>query len=198
MLLQILLMMSSLSMAQMCPPPSTKNCGRLGGETAPAYGAATAPTAPAQQASGQQGIDATDAKLLTPAVRSVMELTNQVRIKNGLQPLAFDPHCTRAARDHAIDTGKNRLRGHVGSDGSQLVDRYKRYSSDFSMLSENWALLGDETGTTLTPRKLVESWLGSPSHKANILDPTAKKIGVGLYRIGIELIGVQCFSAPAQ
>lgn len=197
MLLQIILMMSSLSFAQMCPPPSTKNCGRLG-ETAPANGAASAPATAPAQAPASQGIDATDAKLLTPAVRSVMELTNQIRIKNGLQPLAFDPHCTRAARDHAIDTGKNRLRGHVGSDGSQLVDRYKRYSSDFSMLSENWALLGDENGTTLTPRKLVEAWMGSPSHKANILDPTAKKIGVGLYRIGIELIGVQCFSAPAQ
>ena len=103
-----------------------------------------------------------------------------------------------AARDHAIDTGKNRLRGHVGSDGSQLQDRYKRYSNDFSMLAENWAYIQDPTSATLTPRNLVESWMKSPGHRANILDPTAKKIGVGLYRIGVELYAVQCFSAAAK
>lgn len=190
----LVLMMSSVSSAQMCPPPSTKYCGRLS-DTASAQRPQQAPAAPSDV--GSESLDFQDQKLLTPAVRAVIKLTNIERAKLGLSALTFDPNCTRAAQDHATDTGKNRIRGHVGSDGSQLQERYQRYSSDFSMLSENWAYLMDPSAQTLTPARLVASWMASPGHKANILDPTAKKMGVGLYRQGAELYAVQCFMAPA-
>jgi uncharacterized protein YkwD len=178
MLLSILLMMSSALMAADVAPA---NGGPLPAPSGPKY---------------ETKLDPQDEKLLTPAAKAVMDLVNQERQKQGLASLEFDPHCARAARDHAVDTGKNRLRGHVGSDGSQLQDRYQRYSNQFSLLAENWAYIQDPSGQKLTPRSLMASWMNSANHRGNILDPKAKKIGVGLYRIGVELYAVQCFSAP--
>lgn len=211
MLLSLILMMSSPSMAQLCPPPSTKYCGRLS-DTASASGsqnhtppsrpspprAAMDETAASNALGNNQRLSLEDEKLLTPAVVGVIRLVNAERAKVGLSALTFDPSCSRAAQDHAVDSGRNRLNGHVGSDGSQLPDRYRRYSSDFSMLSENWARIEDPSIRTLTPRTLVNSWMASPGHKANILDPTARRMGVGIYRAGAIMYGVQCFSAPAQ
>lgn len=172
----------------------TLSSNLLASELAPANKAALPTKVYTSSSQGQ--LSDIDQKLLTPAAQALMGLVNKERTNLGLNSLAFDPHCARAARDHAIDSGKNRLRGHMGSDGSQLQDRYQRYSSDYSMLAENWAYIQDPSGQTLTPRSLHENWMKSSGHKRNILDPSAKRIGIGLYRIGAELYAVQCFSAP--
>ncbi len=183
MLLSALLMMSSLTfanfteMAQVQPRSATT-----------ATNTATATAA----------LDPQDEKLRTPAVEWTIKAVNEVRASAGLSALTFDPACARAARDHAIDTGKNRLRGHTGSDGSQPHERYQKYSSDFSMILENWAFASDPSGDELTPRVMMKLWMSSKDHKANILKPEAKRIGVGFYRIGTNLYAVQCFSAPAK
>lgn len=185
MLLSLLITISSMSFAQF-----TEMASPLPGPKSPPV------QAPVASSTLAAPMDPQDEKLLTKPVAWMIDAVNQARQKAGLETLTFDASCARSARDHAYDTGKNRLRGHVGSDSSLPQDRYKRYSSDFSMISENWGFISDPSGQKLTPREMMIQWMKSPNHRANILDASAKRMGVGFYRVGTNLYAVQCFSAP--
>lgn len=184
MLLTLILALSSPSMAQ-----SRSETASASGHTAQHYQAS--PQASSTHASETE-------RLMLEASQGTLRLVNQERTQRGLKPLTLDLACSKAAQDHALDSGRNRIHGHIGSDGSQPQDRYKRYSNDFSMISENWAKISDPSGKTLTPRTLVNSWMASENHRANILDATATRMGMGFYRNRSDLYGVQCFSAPAN
>ncbi|NEP07952.1 MAG: CAP domain-containing protein, partial [Okeania sp. SIO4D6] len=64
---------------------------------------------------------------------------------------------------------------HTGLDGSSAGDRIETTGYDFSAWAENIAV------GYLTPEAVVEGWMNSPGHRANILDPNLQEIGVGYY-----------------
>ena len=66
-----------------------------------------------------------------------------------------------------------RYLGHDSSDGRELRDRINEVDYDWSYIAENAA-----SGQS-SPKRAVEAWMNSPGHRANILDPEIKEIGVG-------------------
>ncbi len=106
----------------------------------------------------------------------VVALTNAARRESGLAPLQPSQRLDRVAHGHACDMAARGTFSHAGSDGSDLGLRMRRGNYAYRMGAENVAKGFD------TPERLVSGWMNSPGHRANILQPKAREVGVGLAR----------------
>ncbi len=106
-------------------------------------------------------------------IEQVVELTNIERAKAGLQPLELNNQLLNAAQDHSNDMAQDDFFSHTGADGSSIGDRVRASGYQYSTTGENIA-----AGQT-TPAQVVEGWMNSPGHRANILNPNYTEIGVG-------------------
>jgi uncharacterized protein YkwD len=96
---------------------------------------------------------------------------NAVRARHGLAPLRVDTHLERAARSHSREmlTTDDFTHGAFGTRMSQFDVRG-------SLAGENLAW---GTGARGTARGIVAAWLASPMHRANLLRPSFRRIGIG-------------------
>lgn len=112
--------------------------------------------------------------------RRVLAEINRIREVAGRGGLRLSPRLWRPARAHAKYLA---LRGgalrHESPDGGPFWQRLVRagYPSKVRM-SENLAMLGGGCRPE-DPREVVRLWLGSPPHRANLLDPKIRQMGVG-------------------
>lgn len=81
-----------------------------------------------------------------------------------------------AARSHSIDMASNNFLSHTGSDGGTVVERTTDAGYDYRVLAENIAG-GQQTSTAV-----VNDWLNSSGHCANIMSPELKEIGAACVR----------------
>ena len=107
--------------------------------------------------------------------RTVLDLTNDYRAGYGLPPLTWDDSLAQAARLHSADMAYNDFIAHEGSDGSTVGERITRTGWDWRMVKENVA-----TGQQ-APYIVVDSWINSPGHRANMLSEDVRYLGVGFY-----------------
>lgn len=111
----------------------------------------------------------------------VLELINQARARgrrcgrrkfDAAAPLVMDAALERAARNHAEDMAAHSLAGHDGSDNSKPAERATRVGYSWSAVAENVA------GGQTTAGEVVETWLGSPGHCANLMDARYSETGI--------------------
>ncbi|MEU1514762.1 CAP domain-containing protein [Streptomyces sp. NPDC005811] len=112
------------------------------------------------------------------ATARVLSLVNAERDKAGCSPLTENAKLTKAAQDHSQDMADHQNMSHTGSDGSSMSDRLSRVGYTFSSAGENVA------AGYGTPESVMDGWMNSPGHKANILNCGFKEIGVGLAQPG--------------
>ncbi|KOV58019.1 stress protein [Streptomyces sp. NRRL WC-3618] len=103
----------------------------------------------------------------------VIDLTNRERARAGLPSLAPDAPLTRAAQAHSTDMVVRAFYSHTGPDGSQPWDRAAAAGSARRTIGENIAC-GQRS-----PAEVVEGWMNSPGHRANILKREFTHIGIG-------------------
>ncbi|MEV0176119.1 CAP domain-containing protein [Streptomyces sp. NPDC050803] len=118
------------------------------------------------------------ARPFTPAglartATEVVDLTNRERTRAGLPPLAVDPVLTAAAQAHSADMVARAFYSHTSPDGSRPWDRAAAAGSARRSIGENIAC-GQRSAA-----EVVEGWMNSPGHRANILKPDFTHIGVG-------------------
>jgi uncharacterized protein YkwD len=106
-------------------------------------------------------------------VKQLLTEMNRVRAEHKLAPLRADERLMRAAQRHAEDIARNGRLDHQGSDGSKLSDRAKRAGYAFARVAENLA------AGYATAAQAVRSWLDSPPHRRNLLDPDIRDAGIG-------------------
>ncbi|MFE7903163.1 CAP domain-containing protein [Streptomyces sp. NPDC057424] len=104
---------------------------------------------------------------------AVIGLTNRERARAGLPPLSADPLLTTAAQAHSADMVARAFYAHTAPDGSQPWDRAAAAGSTRRSVGENIAC-GQRS-----PADVVEGWMNSPGHRANILKPGFTHIGIG-------------------
>jgi uncharacterized protein YkwD len=108
-------------------------------------------------------------------------LVNGERADRGLRALSTDADLAQAAMVHGGDMVERGYFAHDGRDGSKPADRIRRagYLSGGGawQIGENLAW---GTGDLSTPRSIMAAWMSSPGHRANILEPDYKEIGVAL------------------
>ena len=103
----------------------------------------------------------------------VVELINAERTKVGLLSLYAQSQLGIAARLHSADMACNDFFSHTGSDGSSPADRIMRQGYSGYYFGENIA-----AGYS-TPESVVNAWMNSAGHRANILNTNYTEIGIG-------------------
>lgn len=110
------------------------------------------------------------ASLTTPE-SALLRQMNVVRVQHGLKPLRFDSRLEQAARFHS----REMIAGDVFQHGA-FASRMVRFRIQGSLAGENLAW---GTGALATARGVVAAWLASPEHRANLLRPSFRRVGIG-------------------
>ena len=110
--------------------------------------------------------------------RTALDLLNQKRIENGLQPLPWNEQLAAVARLHSQNMAQFNFFSHRGLDNKMVSDR----ADDAHM--GRWRAIGENIaynrGYQDPISKAVELWLDSPSHRHNLLDNNWKETAVGI------------------
>src|SRR5690625_3861386 len=110
--------------------------------------------------------------------QQVFELTNQERLKNGLNALQVDYELSRVAQEKSRDMQINRYFDHNSPTYGSPFDMMRAYGINYRSAGENIAR-GQRT-----PEEVVNAWMNSPGHRANILNSSFTHIGVGYVEKG--------------
>lgn len=111
---------------------------------------------------------------LTRSESSLLSAMNQVRVAHGLRPLRADGRLEVAARGHS----RSMLRTGSFSHGA-FSARIRRIGVRAPRVGENLAW---SAGALAAARTIVQMWLASPAHRANLLRPGYRIVGVGAIR----------------
>lgn len=119
-----------------------------------------------------------DSAELTEYAEQVAILVNRERTANGLQPVKFSPMLSEAANVRSSELEENF--SHTRPNGTSCFTVLKEFSISYVSAAENIAY-GQRT-----PEIVMNSWMNSSGHRANILSKNVDYIGVGVvYRNGI-------------
>lgn len=106
--------------------------------------------------------------------QEVLDLVNVERAKYGLTPLVMgDANLTAAAQKRAEEIAT--VNSHTRPDGSKCFTVLKEYGVTAAPTGENAAW------GSVSPQEVVDAWMQSEGHRANILNPEARAMGVGYY-----------------
>ncbi|MFC5218733.1 sigma-70 family RNA polymerase sigma factor [Streptomyces coerulescens] len=111
----------------------------------------------------------------TDTVGQVVALVNKERANAGCGPLAEDSLLNKSAQGHSEDMAARDFFDHTNPDGADPGQRITAAGYRWSTYGENIAM-GQQT-----PAAVMDSWMNSPGHKANILNCSFKDIGVGIH-----------------
>lgn len=131
---------------------------------------------------------------LDPAI--VLKWTNQYRADNGLATLAMNDLLVKAAQNKTDDMFKNQYFEHVSPSGVTPAQVVTSAGYKYNLTGENLAL-----GDFKDEKDLVDAWMNSPGHRANILNKDFTEIGIatGLNTFedrGKTWLAVQEFGKP--
>lgn len=125
----------------------------------------------------------------------LIELTNQVRVEQGLEPLAISSKLNEAAEKKAMDMINQDYFAHTSPDGLSPWYWVSKAGYKYTTAGEN---LAKDFGES---EYVHQAWMNSPSHRANILNKNFQDIGIAVARGEINgketTIAVQFFGKIA-
>jgi uncharacterized protein YkwD len=122
---------------------------------------------------GLGGPPTAEAATAASAAEQMLTLVNAERREAGCADVRLDPRLTSAASKHSADMATNDYFSHTGRNGSGFATRIEAAGHP-TPNSENIAA-GDSTAEEAFTR-----WMDSAWHRQNILDCSAKDMGVGV------------------
>jgi uncharacterized protein YkwD len=102
-------------------------------------------------------------------------LTNQARAAEGLQPLTLNATLNQAAGIRVAEVPSSPS-AHQRLDGSAFYTVFAQVGLSPRTGGENVATA---TANAFTPEQIVNGWLNSPGHRANIMNASFTEIGIG-------------------
>ncbi|MFF9769132.1 sigma-70 family RNA polymerase sigma factor [Streptomyces sp. NPDC014636] len=111
----------------------------------------------------------------TGTVAQVVALVNKERAAAGCGPVTEDTQLDNAAQGLSDDMAARGFFDHTDPDGNGPGERITAAGYRWSTYGENIAR-GQQT-----PQAVMDSWMNSPGHRANILNCSFKNIGVGVH-----------------
>jgi len=108
----------------------------------------------------------------------VIRLVNEQRSKNGLKPLTANWELSRVARYKSQDMVDNRYFSHTSPTYGTPFQMIRAFGLTYRTAGENIAY-GQRT-----PQAVVNAWMNSNGHRANILNASYTQIGVGYVSSG--------------
>ena len=118
--------------------------------------------------------DSSEDNIVLSYAEQVVKLVNEERTKAGLSPLTMDADITAAANVRASEIKQSF--SHTRPDGRSFSTALQEQGVTFRGSGENIAW-GQRT-----PEQVMNGWMNSDGHRANILNENFKNIGVGYYQ----------------
>jgi uncharacterized protein YkwD len=115
------------------------------------------------------------------AAAAVVRDVNALRARNGLRPLRRNKRLQSAAQNMASQMAATRYFAHITRDGRTLADRV--VATGYTAGRTNWRLAENiawGSRELASPLAIVTSWMSSPEHRRNMLDPGLRDVGIGV------------------
>jgi uncharacterized protein YkwD len=108
----------------------------------------------------------------------VLKDLNAIRVQHGLVPLHLNVRLSAAAAQHSREMGTDGYFEHNSHDGTAFWKRIAHWygSSSYGYWSVGENLLW--SSPDVSPSGALQLWMNSPEHRANILAPRWREIGV--------------------
>jgi uncharacterized protein YkwD len=116
---------------------------------------------------------------------AVLCLHNQIRREHNLPLLKENSRLRKAGTTHSNEMVDEGYFDHTAPDGTTFVDRI--LGSGYAKRNGDWTIgenLAWGTGELSTPAGVMQAWMNSAGHKANILKRSYKELGIGI-RLGV-------------
>jgi uncharacterized protein YkwD len=129
--------------------------------------------------------------------RTLLDLNNLFRRREGPPPLAWDDGLALAARAHAADMAVTETFDHLTREGYSPAGRIGLLARDLvGAPGENIAMRRNASGAVRSDQ-IMGQWRTSPGHRANLLAPGFTHVGYGVLRQGPRVIAVGAYAEVA-
>ncbi|MEA2253740.1 MAG: hypothetical protein QOI62_2820 [Solirubrobacteraceae bacterium] len=140
------------------------------------------PASASAQTAACAGAQATASAVAPSSVRVALRcLVNAIRAQHGLEPVTPSSRLNLAAQRHGADMVARRFFDHVSPSGGTLSKRVSR--AGYLASASEWTL-GEDIGWApegeATPAALLDAWMNSAAHRAVILEPVYREVGIGV------------------
>lgn len=126
-----------------------------------------------EQPNSQQGMEIAEQAGSTVQADEVLRLVNQERSKQGLKALTLSDELTNVATIKAKDMRDKNYFDHTSPTYGSPFDMMQRFGIQYQSAGENIAA-GQKTA-----QEVMDSWMNSSGHRANILNANYEQLGVG-------------------
>src|SRR3954470_5629967 len=108
----------------------------------------------------------------------VLQQLNLIRTQHGLVPLRLDPALNQSAAQHTQEMGDDGYFQHSSENGTAFWKRIQQWygATDYGYWSVGENLLWSSPGVDAAGA--LKLWMNSPEHRANILAPRWRVIGI--------------------
>lgn len=139
----------------------------------------------------KSGNERTNETQIVSQMKEVLNLVNQERSKNGLAPLTLNTDLTHIATMKASDMRDKNYFSHNSPTYGTPFEMLQQFGVKYTYAGENIAA-GQKTS-----EQVMNDWMNSSGHRANILNKNYTQLGVG-YVTGGEYgtYWVQLFTKP--
>jgi len=119
-----------------------------------------------------------DSANLSVYEQQVLALLNNIRVANGLSPLAPNQSLTDISRNRSADMLDRGYFSHYTPEGTNIFNILRANGISYKNAGEN--LAQSMPASAGSPEAFVNAWMNSSAHAANILKPQYARIGIGL------------------
>jgi len=122
------------------------------------------------------------------AEQKILELMNAKRTEAGLEPLTLDNTLVQVSRYKSNNMIQNNFFDHTNPDGTKWTNWLQTIGYKYTTTGENIAY------NTSDPVELFNQWWNSPGHRANMMNASYTKVGIGVIYGNSKYMGTQEFS----
>lgn len=118
---------------------------------------------------------------------------NEERSKVGLSKLQNSSTAAKYAKEKSKDMATRNYFDHYSPEGHLVYNKMVKDGVKFTSWAENLGYISSSNGSNYIASALMNSWMNSPGHKANILSTAYSHVGIGVYKINGEIYATQEF-----
>lgn len=132
----------------------------------------------AKPTSSEETVPRTDVPPQDAIEDEVVDLVNGERAQSGCDPLRMDPKLAQAAQEHSSDMAERDYFDHTTPEGLTFADRI--VNAGYPTPGAENIAVGQQDA-----QQVMQGWMDSDGHRANILNCDLNTIGVGLNEDGM-------------
>jgi len=158
---------------------------------------AKTPEVQAEPAAEQQPPAVPQSDFVSRAETRILVLMNSERANEGLPALALDAQLSKLARAHSADMIARDFFDHKNPDGCSSSCRANNADYSWSAIGENiYMTEGYDLSAEAEAAMVVDGWMHSDGHRANILGSKYTNTGVGVVVQGEKVYVTAMYSKP--